>query len=162
MALSDLLPWNWGSGGYSNPANASNYSDPSLDTFTPSNVGLNPNAGSDTGNLSLGSNAIGSGASFTGDAPSSGGMNWAGLSSGLSALSKNLTGSGQQSGSNTLQTSPSVSSTVSGGTLQPQGAGGGASALASMLNNREQLGQYVLLSALQGKGRGKSGQGLLG
>jgi hypothetical protein len=91
-----------------------------------------------------------------------GGMNWAGLASGLSNLSKSLGGSGSSSGSNTLQTSPSVSGTVSGGTLQPAGGGGGASALASMLSSRNQLAQYLMLAAMQGKGRGRSGQGLLG
>ena len=91
-----------------------------------------------------------------------GGMNWAGLSSGLSNLSKELGGGGSSSGSNSLQTSPSVSSTVSGGTLAPKEGGGGASALASVLANRNQLAQYLILAAMQGKGRGKSGGGLLG
>ena len=90
-----------------------------------------------------------------------GGMNWAGLSSGLSNLSKSL-GSGSSSGSDTLQASPSVSSTVSGGQLAPKEAGGGASALASMLSNRNQLAQYLMLSAMQGKGRSGGGKGLLG
>jgi hypothetical protein len=91
---------------------------------------------------------------------SGGGMNWAGLSKGLDDLSKKL--GGQSSGSNTLQTSPSVSTTVSGGTLAPKEAGGGASALASADAARQQLAQYLILSAMQGKGRGKSGGGLLG
>lgn len=90
-----------------------------------------------------------------------GGMNWAGLSQGLSNLSKEL-GGGSSSGSNSLQTSPSVSSTVSGGTLAPKEGGGGASALASLLANRNQLGQALIMAAMQGKGRGKSGGGLLG
>jgi hypothetical protein len=92
---------------------------------------------------------------------SGGGMNWAGLSSGLSNLSKSLGSSGSSS-SNTLQTSPSVSGTVSGGTLSPAGAGGGASALASADTARQQLAQYLILAAMQGKGRGSGGKGLLG
>ena len=91
-----------------------------------------------------------------------GGMNWAGLSSGLSNLSKSLGSGSSSSGSDTLQTSPSVSSTVSGGQLAPKEAGGGASALASMLSNRNQLAQYLMLAAMQGKGRGGGGKGLLG
>ena len=89
-----------------------------------------------------------------------GGMNWAGLSQGLGKLSEQL-GKGS-SGSDQLQKSDSVASTVSGGVLAPKEAGRGAEALASMLANRNQLGQYLLLSAMQGKGRGKSGGGLLG
>lgn len=93
---------------------------------------------------------------------SSGGMNWAGLSKGLGDLSKAL-GTSAASDSTAMQGSKSVASTgVSGGTLQPQSAGSGASALGSVLANRNQLEQYLMLAAMQGKGRGKSGQGLLG
>jgi hypothetical protein len=91
----------------------------------------------------------------------SGGMNWAGLASGLSNLSKQMGGSGQQQAT-PMSNSPSVSNTVSGGVLQPKDAGGGASALASVLDARNQLAQYLMLAAMQGKGRGRSGQGLLG
>jgi hypothetical protein len=113
-----------------------------------------PSSGSGTGsdNWDLSGLTGGSGSS---------GFNWAGLASGLSNLSKNLGSSGQQQ-STQMSTSPSVSNTVSGGTLQPQGAGGGASALASMASVRNQLAQYLILAAMQGKGRGRSGQGLLG
>lgn len=90
---------------------------------------------------------------------SGGGMNWAGLSTGLANLSKNL--GGTSSGSNTLQTSPSVSGTVSGGTMQPL-RGSDSGALASMMNSRNQLAQALIQAAMTGKGRGKSGGGLLG
>jgi hypothetical protein len=92
----------------------------------------------------------------------SGGMNWAGLSQNLGKLSEALNKSGGAS-SDPMQGSKSVApSTGATGSLQPAGGGGGASALASMLSSRNQLGQYLLLAAMQGKGRGKSGQGLLG
>lgn len=155
MALSDLLPWNWGSGG--NITGAQNYTD-IASAMNPALAGQASIANTVPADASSAAASINP--SWT--APTSGGMNWAGLSTGLSNLSKNLTGTGQAAGSNTLQTSPSVSSTVSSGALAPKDAGGGASALASMLNNREQLAQYVLLSALQGKGRSSGGKGLLG
>jgi hypothetical protein len=117
-------------------------------------------AGADFSSMASGGYGVPSAQSTTSPSDSSGGMNWAGLSKGLDDLSKKL--GGQSSGSNTLQDSKSVSSTVSGGVLQPQGAGGGASALASADAARQQLGQYLILAAMQGKGRGKSGQGLLG
>lgn len=91
---------------------------------------------------------------------SSGGMNWAGLSQGLGKLADQLKGG--TSASNQLQDSKAVASTVSGGVLQPQAASGGASALASADAARQQLGQYLILAAMQGKGRGRSGGGLLG
>jgi hypothetical protein len=95
----------------------------------------------------------------TGTSGGSGGMNWAGLSQGLGKLSEKM---GGQQQATQMSNSPSVSSTVSGGTLQPAGGGSGASALASVLSNRNQLAQYLMLAAMQGKGRGRSGQGLLG
>jgi hypothetical protein len=120
-------------------------------------------SGTDWSNMAAAGYTVPGMAGDTGSYDNSGtGMNWAGLSTGLSNLSKSLGGSSGSSGSNTLQTSPSVSSTVSGGTLSPAGGGSGASALASMLANRNQLAQALMLSAMQGKGRGKSGGGLLG
>ena len=152
MAWDDYMPWNWGSSGSSVTA------DPTLfQGFAPS--------------MSPGQSGIGGFVAPTADDPNtltgqqtsgsgSGGMTWAGLSSGLSNLSKQL--GGQSSGSNTLQDSKSVASTVSGGVLSPQGAGGGASAMASLAANRNQLAQALIMAAMQGKGRGKSGGGLLG
>jgi hypothetical protein len=117
-------------------------------------------AGADFSSMASAGYGVPSAQSTTSPSDSSGGMNWAGLSQGLGNLSKQL--GGQSSGSNTLSDSKSVSSTVSGGTLSPAGGGSGASALASMLANRNQLAQALMLAAMQGKGRGKSGQGLLG
>ena len=141
MAWSDLLPWNWGSGGAS-----SGYGN------TDSPITWAP-----------GMTEAGYQVSSPMPAPdNSGGMNWAGLSSGLSNLSKSLGSGSSSSSSDKLQTSPSVASTVSGGVLTPAGGGGGASALGSVLANRNQLAQALIMAAMQGKGRGKSGGGLLG
>jgi hypothetical protein len=97
----------------------------------------------------------------TGGGGGGGGFNWAGLSQGLGKLSDALK-SGSGTTTNPMQGSSSVVSTVSGGTPSPKEAGYGASALASADTSRQQLAQYLLLSAMQGKGRGRSGQGLLG
>jgi hypothetical protein len=134
-----------GSNGWYDPQSSFTQNDPS--TWDPNTV-INPMSsgwGNDTGTL-------------TGGSASGGGMNWAGLSTGLANLSKNLSGT---SGSNTLQTSPSVSSTVSGGQLAPAG-GRDSGALASMLNSRNQLAQALINAAMTGKGRGRGGGGLLG
>lgn len=153
MAWDDYMPWNWGSSGSSVTA------DPTLfQGFAPS--------------MSPGQSGIGGFVAPTADDPNtltgqqtsgsgSGGMTWAGLSQGLSKLSEGLNKAGG-SGSNTLQDSKSVASTVSGGVLSPQGAGGGASAMASLAANRNQLAQALIMAAMQGKGRGRSGGGLLG
>ena len=90
---------------------------------------------------------------------SSGDMNWAGLSQGLSKLTEKM--GGQQQASQ-MSTSPSVSSTVSGGVLSPKDASSGAAALASVYANRNQLAQALIMAALQGKGRSGGGKGLLG
>jgi hypothetical protein len=95
----------------------------------------------------------------------SGGMNWAGLSSGLSNLSKSL-GSGSSSGSSdstAMQGSRSVAPNPGGtGTPSPAGGGSGAAALANADAARQQLAQYLILAAMQGKGRSGGGKGLLG
>jgi general secretion pathway protein D len=159
--INDFFTGLFGGGGYS-PSN-STAGLGGGDTFTPSMSGVDPNWGG-SGNF-VPSTWSGSGGTWDGsgssDSSGGGGMNWAGLSSGLKNLSDKL-GGGQSSGSNTLSDSKSVSSTVSGGTLSPAGAGRGAEALASMLANRNQLAQALMLAAMQGKGRGKSGGGLLG
>ena len=133
----------------------SGWSDPQS-TFTGINSGWDPNT-----TINKMSSGWGDTGSWTGSGTGSGGMNWAGLASGLSNLSKSMGSSGQQQ-STQMSNSPSVSNTVSGGVLQPAGGGSGASALASMASARNQLAQYLLLAAMQGKGRGRSGQGLLG